>query len=65
MEENSSSNESNGEEKEVREFLFITQGTCNDDHANSKLDEIYSKEECHAEIEETNRESSWGSKNIT
>jgi hypothetical protein len=39
-EDNSSSDESDGEERDVREVLFITQETQNDDHKNSETDEI-------------------------
>jgi hypothetical protein len=49
----------------VREILFITQETQNDDHKNFEKDEINSKEESNAETEETNIESSWGIKDIT
>jgi hypothetical protein len=64
-EDNSSSDESDGEEREVREVLFITQETQNDDHKNSETDEINYEEESDAETEETNIESFWGSKDIT
>jgi hypothetical protein len=64
-EDNISSVESDGEEMEVRESLFITQETQNDDHKNYEIDEINSKEEFDAETEETNIEYFWGSKDIT
>jgi hypothetical protein len=47
-EDNNSSHENDGEEREVREVLFITQETQNDDHKNFETDKINYKEDCDA-----------------
>jgi septal ring factor EnvC (AmiA/AmiB activator) len=47
---------------DVREVLFITQETHNDDHKNSEIEEINSKE---GYDEETRFDSFWGGKDIT
>jgi hypothetical protein len=64
-EDNSSSYESDGEERDVREVLFITQENHNDDHKNFETDEINYGEESNEETEEKNIESFWGGKDFT
>jgi hypothetical protein len=56
--------ESDGDEMDVREFLFIIQETHNDDQKNFETDEINSREESDEEIEETNIESLKGGKDF-
>ena len=61
-EDSCSSDESDGEEKEAQEVLFITQETHNDEHKSIDIDETDSEGECINDLIEDKRKQTQNKK---